>query len=138
MKIAVCASEGSPYAKSGGLGDVIEGLPAALSRIEGNEVTLFLPYYNKIKTNTAYEVEKVAEFRVQLGWRQQFCAVMKLTNRKDNVQVYFLDNEYYFGGRTGAIYGDSISDPSSFLIQASSTFTCSDPLKTVWSSYKYD
>ena len=106
MKIAVCASEGSPYAKSGGLGDVIEGLPAALSRIEGNEVTLFLPYYNKIKTNPAYEVEKVAEFRVQLGWRQQFCAVMKLTNRKDKVQVYFLDNEYYFGGRTGAIYGD--------------------------------
>ena len=106
MKIAVCASEGAPYAKSGGLGDVMEALPAALSRIEGNEVTLFLPYYNKIKTNAAYETEKVAEFRVQLGWRQQYCAVLKLTNRADKVQVYFLDNEYYFGGRTGAIYGD--------------------------------
>ena len=106
MKIAVCASEGAPYAKSGGLGDVMEALPAALQRIEGNEVALFLPYYNKIKTNTAYAVEKVAEFRVQLGWRQQYCAVMKQTNRADGVQVYFLDNEYYFGGRTGAIYGD--------------------------------
>ena len=106
MKIAVCASEGAPYAKSGGLGDVMEALPAALSRIEGNEVALFLPYYNKIKANAAYETEKVAEFRVQLGWRQQYCAVMKLTNRTDKVQVYFLDNEYYFGGRTGAIYGD--------------------------------
>ena len=31
---------------------------------------------------------------------------MKLTNRNDGVQVYFIDNEYYFGGRTGAIYGD--------------------------------
>ena len=40
MKIAVCASEGAPYAKSGGLGDVMEALPAALSRIEGNEVAL--------------------------------------------------------------------------------------------------
>ena len=106
MKIAICASEGAPYAKSGGLGDVMEALPAALSRIEGNDVTLFLPYYNKIKSNAAYETEKVAEFRVQLGWRQQYCAVMKLTNRADKVQVYFLDNEYYFGGRTGAIYGD--------------------------------
>ena len=106
MKIAICASEGAPYAKSGGLGDVMEALPAALSRIEGNEVTLFLPYYSKIKTNAAYETEKVAEFRVSLGWRQQYCAVMKLTNRADKVQVYFLDNEYYFGGRTGAIYGD--------------------------------
>ncbi len=106
MRIAVCASEGAPYAKSGGLGDVMEALPAALSRIEGNEVALFLPYYNKIKANANYETEKVAEFRVQLGWRQQYCGVMKLTNRTDKVQVYFLDNEYYFGGRTGAIYGD--------------------------------
>ena len=106
MKIAICASEGAPYAKSGGLGDVMEALPAALARIEGNEVALFLPYYNKIKTNTAYPTEKVAEFRVQLGWRRQYCGVMRLTNRTDGVQVYFLDSEYYFGGRTGAIYGD--------------------------------
>ena len=106
MRIAICASEGAPYCKSGGLGDVMEALPAALSRIEGNEVALFLPYYYKIKTNTAYVTEKVAEFRVSLGWRQQYCAVMKLTNRADKVTVYFLDNEYYFGGRTGAIYGD--------------------------------
>ena len=106
MKIAICASEGAPYAKSGGLGDVMEALPAALSRIEGNDVVLFLPYYSKIKSNAAYETEKVAEFRVSLGWRQQYCAVMKLTNRTDGVTVYFLDNEYYFGGRTGAIYGD--------------------------------
>ena len=106
MRIAVCASEGAPYCKSGGLGDVMEALPAALSRIEGNEVALFLPYYNKIKNNAAYEVEKVAECRVSLGWRQQFAGIMKLTNRADKVQVYFIDNEYYFGGRTGAIYGD--------------------------------
>ena len=106
MRISVCASEGAPYCKSGGLGDVMEALPAALSRIEGNEVALFLPYYYKIKNNAAYITEKVAEFRVSLGWRKQYCAVMKLTNRADKVTVYFLDNEYYFGGRTGAIYGD--------------------------------
>ena len=106
MRIAVCASEGAPYAKSGGLGDVMEALPAALSRIEGNEVALFLPFYNKIKSNAAYTTELVAQFRVQLGWRQQYAGVMKLTNRADKVQVYFIDNEYYFGGRTGAIYGD--------------------------------
>ena len=106
MRIAICASEGAPYCKSGGLGDVMEALPAALSRIEGNEVALFLPYYHKIKSNTADITEKIAEFRVSLGWRQQYCAVMKLTNRADKVQVYFLDSEYYFGARTGAIYGD--------------------------------
>ena len=106
MKIAICASEASPYAKSGGLGDVMEALPRALARMPGNEVTLFLPYYNKIKTNTAYEVEKVAQFRVQMGWRQQFAGLMKLVTAPGGVTVYFIDNDYYFGGRTGAIYGD--------------------------------
>ena len=106
MKIAILASEGAPYAKSGGLGDVMEALPAALSRIEGNEVVLILPYYKKIKENPKYEVEQVAEFQVGLGWRTQYCGVMKLTNRADDVTVYFLDNDYYFGARPGAIYGD--------------------------------
>lgn len=106
MRIAVCASEGAPYAKSGGLGDVMEALPAALARIPGNEVTLFLPYYSKIRLNSAYVTEKVGEFLVRMGWRQQLTGLMKLVNRKDGVQVYFIDNEYYFGGRTGSIYGD--------------------------------
>ena len=106
MKIAICASEGAPYVKSGGLGDVMEALPAALARIPGNEVVLILPYYNKIKTNEAFNVERVAEFRVGLGWRQQYAGLLKLTNRTDGVQVYFIDSEYYFGARTGAIYGD--------------------------------
>ena len=106
MKIAILASEGAPYAKSGGLGDVMEALPAALARLQGNEVTLILPYYKKIKDNPKYEVEQVAQFYVALGWRQQYAGIMKLKNREDGVQVYFIDNLYYFGGREGAIYGD--------------------------------
>ena len=106
MKIVICASEAAPYAKSGGLGDVMEALPTALSRIQGNEVWLFLPYYNKIKSNTAYETEQVAQFRVQMGWRQQYAGLRKLTDCPRGFQVYFIDNDYYFGTRTGAIYGD--------------------------------
>jgi len=106
MKIAVLASEGAPYAKSGGLGDVMEALPAALARIAGNEVVLVLPYYKKIKENPKYEVEQVAQFNVSLGWRQQYAGIFALRNRTDGVQVYFVDNQYYFGGRDGAIYGD--------------------------------
>ena len=106
MRIAICASEGAPYVKSGGLGDVMEALPSALARIPGNEVVLILPYYHKIKNNAAYQVEKVADFKVRLGWRQQYAGVMKLLGRSDGVQVYFVDSEYYFGARSGAIYGD--------------------------------
>ncbi len=106
MNIAVVASEGAPYAKSGGLGDVMEALPAALQRIEGNQVVLLLPYYKKVKDNPAYPTELVAEFDVGLGWRRQYAGVRRLTNRADGVQVYFIDNDYYFGARPGAIYGD--------------------------------
>ena len=105
MKIAVLASEGAPYVKSGGLGDVMEALPSALARIEGNEVVLILPYYQKIKENPKFVTEPVAQFTVQLGWRRQYTGLMKLQNRNDGVTVYFIDNDYYFGGRSGAIYG---------------------------------
>ena len=106
MRIAVLASEGAPYVKSGGLGDVMEALPSALARIEGNEVLLILPYYKKIKDNPTYPTEVVAQLTVNLGWRQQYCGVMELKGREDGVRVWFLDNDYYFGTRTGAIYGD--------------------------------
>ena len=105
MRIAVLASEGAPYVKSGGLGDVMEALPSALARIEGNEVVLILPYYQKIKENPKFVTEPVAQFTVQLGWRRQYTGLMKLQNRNDGVTVYFIDNDYYFGGRSGAIYG---------------------------------
>ena len=105
MKIAILASEGAPYAKSGGLGDVMEALPAASQRIEGNQVVLLLPYYHKIKNDPRFEVEQVAQFYVALGWRQCYAGVMKLKNRTDGVQVYFIDNLQYFGDRDAAIYG---------------------------------
>ena len=106
MRIAILASEGAPYIKSGGLGDVMEALPSALARIPGNEVALLLPYYKKILDNPAFETELVAQFHVALGWRQQYAGIYKLKNRADGVQVYFIDNLYYFGGRGGPAYGD--------------------------------
>ncbi len=106
MRIAILASEGAPYVKSGGLGDVMEALPAALSRISGNEVVLLLPYYKKIKDNSHWETEYVTHMDVTLGWRQQYAGLLRLKNRADGVKVYFIDSEYYFGARPGPIYGD--------------------------------
>ena len=132
MKIAILASEGAPYVKSGGLGDVMEALPAALARIPGNEVVLILPYYKKIKDNPAYPVEAVCSFETTLSWRKQFTGVLRLKNRTDGVQVYFIDNLYYFGGREGAIYGDG-DDSERFAFFAKA---CLDTLSAI--SYQPD
>ncbi len=43
------ASEAAPFAKTGGLADVMESLPAALARL-GDEVAVLLPRYRNIET----------------------------------------------------------------------------------------
>lgn len=105
MKIAIVTSEAAPYIKSGGLGDVMEALPAQLARMEGNQVVLILPYYKKIRENPDLQIKPVAQFEVTLGWRQQYAGIYRLAGRDDGVQVYFVDNLYYFGHRGGAPYG---------------------------------
>ena len=57
MKIAMVASEASPFIKTGGLGDVMEALPLALAQIPKNEVSIFLPFYGSIKYDDRFEKE---------------------------------------------------------------------------------
>ena len=104
MKIAIAASEAAPYIKTGGLGDVMQALPLALSRLPKNEVSLFLPYYGAIKYSGAYETEFLGCFDVPLAWRREYVGVMRLKSRRKKLKIYFIDNEHYFC-RDGSIYG---------------------------------
>ena len=105
MKIAMVASEAAPFVKTGGLGDVMQALPAELSKIKGNEIALFLPYYKKIKQDSTIEVESLGSFYMELSWRESYVGIFRLKTRRKKLQVYFIDNEYYFGARS-TIYGD--------------------------------
>ena len=96
MKIVFTASEAAPFIKTGGLGDVAEALPNSLSKIKGNEVILFLPYYEKVKNNPQICTELVSSFYVDLAWRKQYAGILKYKSRKKKLTVYFVDNEYYF------------------------------------------
>ncbi len=104
MRIVFAASEAAPFIKTGGLGDVAQALPAALSEYKGNEVLLFLPYYASIKNDASLTVERVAEFETELSWRNAYVGLMKLKGRRRKLQVYFIDNEYYFNRER--IYGE--------------------------------
>ena len=48
----MAASEMAPLARTGGLGDVLEGLPAELQK-RGHEVSVILPYYRAIRESQA-------------------------------------------------------------------------------------
>ena len=104
MKIAFAASEAAPFLKTGGLGDVMQALPAALAADPQNEVVLLLPYYGAIKQNGQIKTEYLFCFDVRLGWRQCHCGVFRLKTRKKGPTVYFIDNEQYFC--RSRIYGE--------------------------------
>lgn len=102
MKILFAASEAAPFIKSGGLGDVLEALPKALSENDSYDVSVILPYYRSLKINPDFKPEFVTNFYMPLGWRASYVGVFRLKVKK--VTYYFIDNEYYFN-RDGGYYG---------------------------------
>ncbi len=99
-KILFVGAECVPFASTGGLGDVMSSLPAALCRA-GEDARVVLPLYRAIGEEWRGQMQKIAEFEVTLAWRRQYCGVHML--QRDGVTYYFIDNEYYFG-REG-LYG---------------------------------
>ena len=102
-KILFVAAEAVPFASTGGLGDVIGSLPEAIVKTDKTaDVRVVLPLHAKVTTETRKEMTKVAEFTVQLSWRNLYCGVWQL--KKGGVTYYFIDNEYYFN--RSRLYGE--------------------------------
>ena len=95
LKVLIAGAECTPFAKTGGLADVIGTLPACLKEL-GTDVRVILPFHRQIKDRYDSEAKTIAEFTVSLGWRNQYAGIRTLT--KDGITYYFVDNEYYFGG----------------------------------------
>jgi starch synthase len=93
MNILFAASEAVPFAKTGGLADVVGTLPKALREL-GLSISVILPKYSTIAHTFRESMVTIAEFEVELGWRKQYCGVQKLLH--EGTTYYFIDNEYYF------------------------------------------
>jgi starch synthase len=94
MKIFFAASEMTPYAKTGGLGDVASALPRALRQL-GHEVTVCLPFYR-----AAREVARDAKpigltLSIPLGSRTVTGDVLEL-KQSDGVRVLFVRRDEFF------------------------------------------
>jgi len=98
MRILFVASEALPYAKTGGLADVIEALPRALVKL-GHEVAVFLPRYRGMKVTSL----DLPSLTIPQGTRLRFPAIASGGIHR-GVRYFFLDDPFYFD-RDG-IYGD--------------------------------
>jgi starch synthase len=100
LKILMITSEVVPFAKAGGLGDMVGALSAELSR-QGHDVRIVLPRYYSIDTGRMQRIG--GPLGVPLGEKEEWCAVYQSRLPDADVPVYFLDNEVLYG-RDG-IYG---------------------------------
>jgi starch synthase len=102
MRILFVASEALPYAKTGGLADVIEALPRALVKL-GHEVAVFLPRYRGVKSSKVI----LPSVTIPQGPRLRFPAITD-GSVLHGIRYFFLDDAFYFD-RDG-IYGDKIQE----------------------------
>ena len=98
MKVLICASEGAPFAKTGGLGDVIGALPGAL-KANNCDARVIMPYYKRIKEKNVAYYKGYAY--VNISGRLEYVGIFHTIY--DDVDYYFIDNERYFNRST--LYG---------------------------------
>ena len=94
MKIAMIASEASPFAKTGGLADVLGALSVALERL-GHEVLLIIPAYRSVLQGEFAGRKTPLKFAVPVSHRQEPAEVLQSTAGKA-VTVYFVRADRYF------------------------------------------
>ena len=93
IRILFATAEASPYAKVGGLGDVIGSLPAVLNQ-SGCDARVILPLYKTIKQQYIGQMQFLGWQMVKMGWRSLYAGLFSIVH--DGVTYYFVDNEYYF------------------------------------------
>src|SRR5579884_249114 len=90
------ATEAVPFAKEGGVADVMGSLPRELAA-QGHQVTLFLPRYGSIDPER-WELQRTGVVRpVPFGDGGYIVRVLRGTLPDSNVTVYFLDSPELFG-----------------------------------------
>ncbi len=106
MKIIFVASEMAPFAKTGGLGEVIGSLTAAIRGL-GHDVSVFLPRYQCVNIQEL-ELELAVDYlEVTIGIQREAARIFykKLSN---GVKVYFVEHPEFFSREE--LYGTSLGD----------------------------
>ena len=107
-KILMVASEAAPFAKTGGLADVVGSLPASLHRI-GEDVAVLLPRYRAVAIEGGRRIYDYMPI-----WMGDVCYNTSVYQVGESVPYYFLDCPELYD-REG-VYGNSRGDfPDNYI-----------------------
>jgi starch synthase len=102
LKILFVSSEVFPFVKTGGLADVSSALPQMLSEL-GHEVRIVIPKYGAVDDRKfkIHEIVRLKDLQVKIGDKDVIFSLKScfLPGPRVRVQIYFLDNQEYFGSR---------------------------------------
>lgn len=114
LKVLFAAAEVAPFAKTGGLGEVVGTLPKAL-KAAGLDVRVILPKYSNIPQQYTEKMNFITSIKVPVGKGRQYCGLLKL--EYEGLICYFIDNEFYFKRAGMYGYGDD-AERFSFFCRA--------------------
>src|SRR3990172_9352291 len=106
FKIVMAASEAVPFAKTGGLADVVGALPGALRR-GGVEVSIILPAYQSISRDRFSLQPTGWQLQVPVSTRTVTAGVLQ-GRTPDGEPVYLIEADPYFA--RPALYGTPAGD----------------------------
>lgn len=98
-KILFVASELTPIAKVGGLGDVVGSLPKALEKL-GLEIKIVIGKYGIID-EAKYSLKKLFDLQVPWGESNQKVGIYSTKMPRSNIEVLLIDHELI---NTGGVY----------------------------------
>jgi starch synthase len=115
LNIVFVASECVPFAKTGGLADVVGALPSALKKL-GHKVMVIMPLYRDID-RSKFNVEPILNLMgVWMGDAEEWCSVYG-TTYPEGVPIRFIEFDNYFdrhGLYHDAEFNDFLDNPRRF------------------------